>query len=31
MDDNMGIKCAEDSSNMGMFFLPMVSFVMGTF
>ena len=28
---NVGIKRAEDSFNMGIFFLPKLSFIMGTF
>ena len=28
---NMGMKCAEDPFNMGEFFLPKVSFIMGAF
>ena len=28
---NMGMKCAEDPFNMGVFFLPKASFMLGTF
>ena len=27
----MGMKCAEDPFNMGMFFIPKASFIMSTF